>query len=123
MILLLWGVEGLVVLGAGLYPVSRPGPTVLQIALLMGALYGPMLWVGHATLNGHGGALWLGLLAFAAGLFVTLFGITGRAFDAEVWGQPHARFALFSLLLIMCFVGCVVHLVAIIANRVRRARQ
>ena len=115
-LMLLWGLSGVVIFCFRLHPTSRPHEATLTILLLILCFYVPVLGIGIKTLNGSVLALCLGVVAWCAGLFVSVGGLVGAFFDVDTFGDTKVRMPLFVLFIMLCLLALILHAVALVAQ-------
>ena len=119
-VLMIWGLEGLLVSGLGIDAGPDARRVGGEVALVMLAIYLPMLLSGIRALNGHAGLLWVGLVISVLGFLLTLSGLLGIAVFTGLVLDSRFRLALFSLLADLLFFAVMVHAIAIICHYARK---
>ena len=96
--------------------ISKPCQLFLLISALLLVCYVPMLCGGVLTLRGYVHALWIGVVQFLSGCAMSILGLGDWAFDRDVYGSQTVRMPLFTLLLIMSFIGLLTHVIALVSH-------
>jgi len=121
-LMILWGLAGVVIFCTGLHPTSRPHESTLTIVVLIFGFYFPVLATGIKTLNGSVFALYVGIVAWLFGLFLSLGGLVGSFFDAGTFGDVKVRMPLFVLFIMLCLLALLLHIVAVVARVIAAMR-
>jgi eukaryotic-like serine/threonine-protein kinase len=120
LLLILWGVTGIAIYLSGIHPTDNAFGAATVVAVLIVALYCPLLWTGIRSLNGGVTALCAGMAFWSAGAFLSVAGLFGLLFDVGTFGNPQVRMPLFALLTILSLLGLALHTVAAVARLTAR---
>jgi transcription initiation factor TFIIIB Brf1 subunit/transcription initiation factor TFIIB len=120
----LWCLVGLASVAAGLIRPELPARFVAYVAIMLGGVYGPLIWIGRQTLAGKPRAVWAGAvltLAFLAWVAVMIvldqlgvivfFDLTGLHIS------PDGRLIGDSLVVLLLSVQLAAYLVGVVASR------
>jgi hypothetical protein len=116
LVLIFWGLEGLLYYPLGIDPALDTQMAMVQIAGLMLVVYLPMLWIGVRVLNGNEYFLWISLAIFVISLCVVISALFGFVEFAGSIGESHIRAPVFALLMDLFSLGVLVNVVAIICQ-------
>jgi len=115
-LLLLWGLQGLLCYASGITPSDDPRRGMVEIGTAIVGVYLPLLWAGVRTLNGSIVALWFNTLISAAGLCLSLSALFGVFVFATPFGDPALQAPLMNLFSNLCLLGLLAHVVAIVSH-------
>ena len=119
-LLLLWGIEGLICLGLGVDPsADAPGRFVLTLMQIL-IMRIPMLVAGIRTLNGSIVALWVNTFMCVAGLVISVAGFFHVSVYSTLLGSLIFRLPLMCLLSNLAMVGLLAHAIALVSHYTRQ---
>ncbi len=79
-------------------------------------VYIPLIVAGFQIIRGYSLAVWLGLIAFTAGLLLVALGLTEVVQYSGVFGDTRLRIGMFALLGNLCIVGVLLQSVALLSR-------
>ena len=121
-LMILWGLAGVVIFCTGLHPTSRPHESTVTIVMLILGFYLPVLGTGIKTLSGSVVALYAGIVAWLVGLYLSVGGLVGAFFDVGTFGDAKVRMPLFVLFIVLCLLALLLHVVAVVARMITAMR-
>ena len=118
-LLMLWGIQGIVFLGSGLDP-SRDAPKRIALTVMqMLAMRLPMLIAGIRTLNGSIVGLWVNTLFYVIGFSLAVAGFFRCSMYSDLLEDLVFRLPLMGLLSSLAVIGLVAHAIALVSHYTR----
>ena len=115
-LLIAWGLEGLVVYATGIDPSADAANAILDILMALLVVYLPLLLAGFYVIRGYLIAIWIGFLAFTTGVLLVVLAFAGVIVFSGVFSDPRFRVGILLLLGNLCSVGMLLQCVALLSR-------